>query len=129
MTIGMRRSGQVGSLEGHRPRPARRSPVCLIALVLISLAAAPAGDLRAQLLSGRVIVGTVVSVQSSSVTVRLPNLLGYLRVRVSTYRVRRPGSLIGLRPGDKISGVLSRADGMLHRVRRIETVKQLERNL
>jgi hypothetical protein len=98
------------------------------ALIAIFIAAS-AGAIPADAIAGRVVTGTVVSIRSPSVTVRLPNMLGYLRVRIRTYKVRQPASLVGLRPGDRISGVLSRSDGMLHRVRRIATIRDLHREL
>ena len=55
---------------------------------------------------------------------------GILRVRIRNLQgAPALASLVGLRPGDKISGVLSRSDGMLHRVRRIETIRDLQRQL
>jgi hypothetical protein len=95
----------------------------LALLSAASLVAGPPGEVSTP---DRVVVGTVVSVHPASVTVRVPNLLGYLRIRIRTYKVRQPNSLIGLRPGDRISGVLSQTDGMLHRVRRIATISDLE---
>lgn len=101
-----------------------------VRVVLIAvLIAASAGAIPANSIDGRVVTGIVVSIRSPSVTVRLPNMLGYLRVRIRTYKVRQPASLVGLRPGDRISGVLSRSDGMLHRVRRVVTVRDLQRQL
>jgi hypothetical protein len=99
----------------------------LMAAAMCSLCVLPT-DAVAQS-SGRVIVGTVVEVQPPRVTVRLPNLLGYLRVRVRTYKVRQPAALNGLKPGDRITGVLSDRDGLLHRVRRIAGIRDLERPL
>jgi hypothetical protein len=99
------------------------------AIFMAVLMAASAGAAQEQPIAGRVVVGAIVSIQSPSVTVRLPNMLGYLRVRVRTYRVRQPASLIGLKPGDRISGVLSIKDGMLHRVRRIASIRDLQRQL
>ena len=96
---------------------------------LLSAASLAAATPEEVTVPDRVVVGTVVSVQRSSVTVRVSNLLGYLRIRNRTYNVRRPASLIGLAPGDRISGVLWRSDGMLHRVRRIGSITDLERKL
>ena len=101
----------------------------LIAAALCSASALPEGSVAATTGHGRVIVGTVVAVQSPRVTVRLPNLLGYIRVRVRTYKVQQPALLNGLKPGDRIRGVLSESDGLLHRVRRIADVRDLERPL
>ena len=99
------------------------------AVMIAVLVAASAGAAPGDSITGHVVIGTIVSIQSPSITVRLPNMLGYLRVRVRTYRVRQAASLAGLRPGDRISGVLSRNDGMLYRVRRIATVRDLEHQL
>lgn len=99
------------------------------AVIIAVLVAAWAGAAGGESITGRVVTGTIVSIQPPSITVRLPNMLGYLRVRVRTYRVRRAASLAGLRPGDRISGVLSRNDGMLHRLRRIATVRDLQHQL
>jgi hypothetical protein len=108
----------------------RVTAIAALRVVLIGvLMAASADPMPANAIAGRVVTGTVVSVQSSSVTIRLPNMLGYLRVRVRTYKVCQPASLLGLRPGDRISGVFSRSDGMLHRVRRLATVRDLQRQL
>jgi len=67
------------------------------------------------------VVGTVVWAQagSSSIAIRGSSLLGYLRVRVRVYRVKQPSSLPDLRPGDAVTAVFSRSDGMLHRLRRV----------
>ena len=99
------------------------------AVMIAVLVAASAGAAPGDSTTGHVVIGTIVSIQSPSITVRLPNMLGYLRVRVRTYRVRQAASLAGLRPGDRISGVLSRNDGMLHRVRRIATIRDLQHQL
>jgi Cu/Ag efflux protein CusF len=112
-------------------RLARRSTTitAVRAVFMAVLIAASTGAAQDEPIAGRVVVGAIVSIQSPSVTVRLPNMLGYLRVRVRTYRVRQPASLVGLKPGDRISGVLSRKDGMLHRVRRIASIRDLQRQL
>jgi len=96
----------------------------LIAMALCSVSACPAGFAGGS--AGRVIVGTVVAVQPPRVTVRLPNLLGYMRVRVRTYKVRQPALLNGLKPGDRIRGVVSDSDGLLRHVRRIAGIRDLE---
>jgi hypothetical protein len=69
------------------------------------------------------VAGTVVWVHadSSSIAIRGSNLLGYLRIRVHSYRVKQSSALIDLRPGDKITAVFSGRDGMLHRLRRVRT--------
>jgi hypothetical protein len=66
------------------------------------------------------VVGTVVwaHAAASSIAIRGSGLLGYLRIRVRSYRVKQPSSLLGLRPGDAITAVFSRRDGVLHRLRR-----------
>lgn len=67
------------------------------------------------------VVGTVVWAHAgaSSIAIRGTGLLGYLRIRVRSYRVKQASSLLDLRPGDAITAVFSRRDGMLHRVRRV----------
>jgi hypothetical protein len=70
------------------------------------------------------VIGTVVWAQAgaSSIAIRGSGLLGYLRIRVRSYRVKQPISLLGLRPGDAITAVFSRRDGMLHRLRRVRSL-------
>lgn len=99
------------------------------AFLTILLIAFPPGRLRAIEIPDPAITGIVVSIHSPSITIRRPGLAGYLGVRVHTYKVRQPSSLFRLQPGDRISAVFSRTDGMLHRIRRIETVSDLERKL
>jgi hypothetical protein len=67
------------------------------------------------------VAGTVVWAHAgaSSIAIRGSSLLGHLRVRVRSYRVKQPSSLVDLRPGDAITAVFSRKDGMLHRLRRV----------
>jgi hypothetical protein len=67
------------------------------------------------------VAGTVVwaHVGSSSIAIRGSGLLGYLRVRVRSYRVKQSSALLDLRPGDAVTAVFSRRDGMLHRLRRV----------
>lgn len=67
------------------------------------------------------VVGTVVWVHagSSSIAIRGSGLLGHLRVSVKSYQVKQPVALLNLQPGDAITAVFSRKDGMLHRVRRV----------
>jgi len=90
-------------------------------LALSYAAAAPARPLapRTDIREHRV-RGTVVRVRPHSdvVKIRQDNLLGRLRVQVKSYRVREPGAMVGLRPGDRITAVFSTRDDMLHRVRR-----------
>jgi hypothetical protein len=101
----------------------------LISAALCPVSASPAETAAGSTGRGRVIVGTVVAVQPPRVTVRLPNLLGYMRVRVRTYKVRQPALLNGLKPGDRIRGVLLESDGLLHHVRRVADIHDLERPL
>jgi hypothetical protein len=67
------------------------------------------------------VVGTVVWAHagSSSIAIRGSGLLGYLRIRVKAYRVKQASALIDVRPGDAVTAVFSRRDGMLHRLRRV----------
>jgi hypothetical protein len=70
------------------------------------------------------VVGTVVWAYagSSSIAIRGSGLLGYLRIRVRAYRVKQASALLDLRPGDAVTAVYSRRDGMLHRLRRVRTL-------
>jgi hypothetical protein len=72
------------------------------------------------------VVGTVVWAHagSSSIAIRGSGLLGYLRIRVKAYRVKQPSALLGLRPGDAVTAVFSRRDGMLHRLRHMRTASK-----
>jgi hypothetical protein len=69
------------------------------------------------------VVGIVVweNAGASSIAIRGSGLLGRLRIRVTSYRVKQPNSLVGLRPGDAVTAVFSRRDGMLHRLRRVRS--------
>jgi hypothetical protein len=69
------------------------------------------------------VVGIVVWAHAgaSSIAIRGSSLLGYLRIRERSYRVKQPISLVGLRPGDAVTAVFSRRDGMLHRLRRVRS--------
>lgn len=97
----------------------------MLLLLALSAVVHPVGalqiDARETVLEEYLVVGTVVwaNAGSSSVAVRGSNLLGYLRFRVRSYRVKQPSDLVDLRPGDTITAVFSRSDGMLHRVRRV----------
>jgi hypothetical protein len=97
----------------------------IVLLLALSAQARNADALRADPLetglNEYLVVGTVVWAQagSSSIAIRGSNLLGYLRVRVRVYRVKQPSSLLDLRPGDAVTAVFSRKDGMLHRLRRM----------
>ena len=68
------------------------------------------------------VAGTVVWAHtgSSSIAIRGSGLLGYMRIRVRSYRVKQRTSLLDLRPGDAITAVFSTKDGMLHRLRRVQ---------
>jgi hypothetical protein len=70
------------------------------------------------------VVGTVVwaNAGSSSIAIRGSGLLGYLRIRVKAYRVKQASALLDVRPGDAVTAVFSRRDGMLHRLRRVPTL-------
>jgi hypothetical protein len=72
------------------------------------------------------VVGTVVWAHagSSSIAIRGSGLLGYLRIRVRAYRVKQVSALLDLRPGDAVTAVFSRRDGMLHRLRHVRTSSQ-----
>src|ERR1700733_8858456 len=67
------------------------------------------------------VVGTVVwaSPGSSSLAIRGTSLIGRLHLQVKSYRVKQPGTLADLHPGDRITAEFSEKDGMLHRLRRI----------
>ncbi len=69
------------------------------------------------------VVGIVVWAHAgaSSIAIRGTGLLGYLRIRVRSYQVKQASSLVELRPGDAVTAVFSRRDGMLHRVRRVRS--------
>jgi hypothetical protein len=79
-------------------------------------------DPRKTTLNEYLIVGTVVWVHagtSSSIGIRGSSLLGHLRVGVKSFQVKQPSALLNLQPGDAITAVFSRGDGMLHRLRRV----------
>jgi hypothetical protein len=80
-------------------------------------------DSREPTVTEYLVAGTVVwaDAGSSSIAIRGSNLLGYLRIRVRSYRVKQANTLIDLRPGDTITAVFSRKDGMLHRLRHVRT--------
>ena len=67
------------------------------------------------------VLGTVVwaNAESATITIRGTTLIGRLLLHVRSYRVKQPGALVGLRPGDRITATFSAKDGMLHRLRRI----------
>ena len=95
---------------------------CWLPLLSLTLAVQP-DYLCAQLNAGteRTIFGTVVAVNAerSLISVRPSNLFGLPRINLNTYRVKQPILLNGLRSGDRVTGVFSNSDGMLHRLRRI----------
>lgn len=88
----------------------------LPAMLLFALAAQGQNGLREYL-----VVGTVVwaSPGSSSIAIRGTSLVGRLHLQVRSYRVKQPGALAALHPGDKITAEFSEKDGMLHRLRRV----------
>jgi len=105
-------------------------PCCRLLIVLLLALTAKSGqavalqiDSRDTALNEYLVVGTVVWAHagSSSIAIRGSSLLGYLRVRVRSYRVKQPSALVDLRPGDAITAVFSRRDGMLHRLRRVRS--------
>jgi hypothetical protein len=99
------------------------SHLLIVLLLALTAQARPAValqiDSRETPLNEYLIVGTVVWVHagSSSIAVRGTGLLGHLRVAVRSYRVKQPSALLNLQPGDAITAVFSRRDGMLHRLR------------
>jgi hypothetical protein len=103
-------------------------PNCSLPTILLLALTAQPGNANALQADSRetapneyLVAGTVVWSHpgSSSIAIRGSSLLGYLRVRVRSYRVKQPSSLLDLRPGDAITAVFSRRDGMLHRLRRV----------
>jgi hypothetical protein len=110
-----------------RAMRSRRMLVVLLLLLFAEVqpAAAQQVDSHEVALNEYLVVGTVIWTHtgSSSIAVRGSSLLGYLRVRVPTYQVKQPSALVGLRPGDAITAVFSKRDGMLHRVRRVQSTK------
>ncbi len=103
-------------------------PGCRLPMVLLLALTAQVGIANALQTDSRetepneyLVAGTVVWAHAgaSSIAIRGSSLLGHLRVRVRSYRVKQPSSLVDLRPGDAITAVFSRKDGMLHRLRRV----------
>ena len=80
-------------------------------------------DSREAAIDEYLVVGTVVWVHagSSSIAIRGSSLLGHLHVGVKSYQVKQPIALVNLQPGDAITAVFSRKDGMLHRLRRVRS--------
>lgn len=70
----------------------------------------------------RLVIGTVIAINADRclITIRQSNLFGRLRLGVESYTVTQGAILAGYRPGDRVKGVLSSADGKLHRLRHIE---------
>jgi hypothetical protein len=95
----------------------------LILLLALSGPALQAATPRETAPKEYLVIGTVVwaNAGASSIAIHGSGLLGYLRIRVRSYRVKQPSSLVGLRPGDAITAVFSRRDGMLHRLRRVRS--------
>lgn len=85
----------------------------LLAILLVSFAAQAQHSIQEYL-----IVGTVVwtNPASSSIALRGTSLLGRLHFEVKSYRVKQPGALAGLHPGDRVTAELSQKDGMLRAV-------------
>jgi len=105
-------------------------PGCRLPIVLLLALTAQARQAVALQIDSRetapveyLVVGTVVWAHagSSSIAIRGSGLLGYLRVRVKSYRVKQRSALLDLRPGDAVTAVFSQRDGMLHRLRRVRT--------
>lgn len=105
-------------------------PNCRFVMVLLLALTAQARHANAERIDASettpieyLVAGTVVwaNAGSSSIAIRGSGLLGYLRVRVRAYRVKQASALLDLRPGDVVTAVFSRRDGMLHRLRRART--------
>ena len=105
-------------------------PNCGLLVVLVSCLAAQAVQPGAKEITVAesavreyLVLGTVIWAHpgSSSIAIRGTSLLGYLRVRERAYRVRQPSALLDLRPGDRVTAVFSKRDGMLHRLRRLQS--------
>jgi hypothetical protein len=96
----------------------------LSAVLLVALATAtwPAQAAETEL-QEYLVIGTVVWVHpgSSSISIRGSSLLGRLRLDEKSYRVKQPGTLLDLHPGDRITAAFSRKDGMLHRLKRVRS--------
>ena len=76
-----------------------------------------------------VVIGMVIAINSDRclIKIRESNLLGGLRRAVESHSVTQAAVLDGFRPGDRIKGVLSSADGNLHRMHRVRTYPFSER--
>ena len=112
----------------ERGRKLAAVPNFRLTIVLLSVLTAqprPAVALQTDSRDGAIneylVIGTVVWVhaESSSIAIRGSSLLGRLRVGVKSYQVKQASALRDLQPGDAITAVFSRKDGMLHRVRRV----------
>jgi hypothetical protein len=101
--------------------PRCRLPILLLLALTAQAQAWQADAPRETAPNEYLVVGTVVWAHAgaSSIAIRGPGLLGYLRIRVRSYRVKQSSSLVDLRPGDAVTAVFSRRDGMLHRLRRV----------
>jgi hypothetical protein len=90
-------------------------------MIVLLLALSASADFQETAPAEYLVVGTVVWVHagSSSIAIRGSGLLGHLRVSVKSYQVKQASALLNLRPGDAITAVFSRKDGMLHRLRRV----------
>jgi Cu/Ag efflux protein CusF len=112
---------------GYSDRSLKSRRLCWLALVAAvftsaSMASAPQTRTAESELQEYLIVGTVLWTDpgAASISIRGARLLGYLHMQVSSYRVKQPSTLIALHPGDKVTAIFSRKDGMLHRLRRIQ---------
>jgi hypothetical protein len=103
----------------------RMTKVCLLPILALSVSLQAARMHSLESSDGyreRFVSGTVVAVKPelSLITIREPDLLGHLRLRFKSYHVRQSSVLDHLQAGDKIRGVFSSRDSMLHRVRRVQ---------
>jgi hypothetical protein len=103
---------------------------CLLPLLVFSVTLHAAPARQQELADGsleHLVLGTVVAIRPelSLITIRESDLLGRLRVRFKSYQVKQTFHLYGLRPGDRITAVFSSQDGMLHRVRRVQSYRAL----
>ena len=99
----------------------------LLAALMVSMTiqAAPQPGKTADDLDERPVVGTVIGAnpRTSVITIRESDLLGRLRLRLRSYKVKQTMLLNELQTGDKITAVFSARDGLLHRLRRVERFK------
>jgi hypothetical protein len=124
--IGPRSPAFVYKSPVRRIQSGRMSSRLLPAMLFALLAAQTQDGPREFLVAGTVVWA---SPGSSSLAIRGRSLIGRLHLQVKSYRVKQPGALAGLHPGDRITAEFSERDGMLHRLRRVlrgvpsETVK------